>query len=196
MENLHQNCILGSDGQTQLRVRIDWDQQMIRFNGEPIPFNKSAAESLMNIGGLNSLQAFKDKVQRYTDRQLEFEHYQPVVRDEVYDDPVSDKYTPTGLDSITINGNLTGKQLKAVNILLNDYSHLFDPVTSCAKGFEHKITLTDQTPVKSRAYRLSPVQEVEMQKEIDKMLKDGTIRKSKSAYASPALLVPKPDRSW
>ena len=35
-----------------------------------------------------------------------------------------------------------------------------------------------------------------MGKEIQKMLKDNTIRHNKSPYASPALLVPKPDGSW
>ena len=35
-----------------------------------------------------------------------------------------------------------------------------------------------------------------MNKEVMKMLADGTIRRSKSNYASPALLVPKPDGTW
>ena len=69
-------------------------------------------------------------------------------------------------------------------------------MTSCAKGFSHQIILTDSTVVKCQPYRVSNQQQAEMGREIQRMLKDNSIRHNKSPYALPALLVPKPKGSW
>ena len=41
INNLSQDCILGQDGQTQFKVRLDWEQHLIRFQGEPVPMERS-----------------------------------------------------------------------------------------------------------------------------------------------------------
>jgi hypothetical protein len=50
-------------------------------------------------------------------------------------------------------------------------------------------------PIKQRAYRLSPKENEIAIKEIQEMLTQNVIRKSKSPWASPIVLVRKPDGS-
>lgn len=62
-------------------------------------------------------------------------------------------------------------------------------------AIEHKIELTSSIPIHQMPYRYSPQLREIIKKETDEMLKNGIIRRSNSAYASPVVLVPKPDGS-
>jgi hypothetical protein len=66
-----------------------------------------------------------------------------------------------------------------------------------ALGVEHHI-LTDPTqhPLRQPPRRRNPHQETTEQTEINKMLTAGIIRDSSSPWASPAILIRKPDGSW
>ena len=63
------------------------------------------------------------------------------------------------------------------------------------KAGEDRIPTGDARPIKQRPYRFSPQENEVVRQEIDKMLGAGIIRKSKSPWASPVLVVPKPDGS-
>ena len=52
------------------------------------------------------------------------------------------------------------------------------------------------TPVKQHPYRLNPLKQEYLQKEIDYLLEHDFIEPSNSCWSSPCLLVPKPDGSY
>ena len=191
INKLAQDCILGADGQIQLKVRLDWEQSLVRFNGEPVPMNRSLNDAKLQLGSM-ATEAFPDK---FKEPNAELSEYSSIVEDENYSDPIADKYAVNETASITI-GKVNKQQENRVWSLINRFKNLFRPVTKSASKYEHKIVLTDDEVVKCQPYRVSNAQKDVMVKEVDKMLKDGTIRKSSSPYASPVILVPKPDGTW
>jgi len=65
------------------------------------------------------------------------------------------------------------------------------------RPLDHAIPLKPQTtPVNIGAYRYSPTQKVEIEKQISNMLATSFIQLSQSSFASPVLLVKKKDGSW
>ena len=64
-----------------------------------------------------------------------------------------------------------------------------------AKGVEHTITLTTETPVRRAPYRVSAKERTIIQDQINEMLSTGIIRPSHSSYSSPIVLVRKKDNT-
>ena len=60
---------------------------------------------------------------------------------------------------------------------------------------EHKINTGDANPINSAPYRCSPKEREAIREQISKMLKDRIIQPSTSPWASPVVLIPKPDGS-
>ena len=82
--------------------------------------------------------------------------------------------------------------------LFNEYRFLFATTMSeltQAKGVEHTIELTTETPVKRAPYRVSAKERSIIQEQITEMLSTGIIRPSHSSYSSPIVLVRKKDNT-
>ena len=79
--------------------------------------------------------------------------------------------------------------------LILEFSNLFPDVPSLTHVIEHDVVLTDSTPIKQHPYRVNPLKMKQMQEEIQYMLDNDLIEYSQSEWASPSLLVPKPDGS-
>lgn len=73
----------------------------------------------------------------------------------------------------------------------NDIFFLEGDTLSHTNAVEHKIPLTSKKPIFVKPYRLPHHQKLEIQNQLDKMLKDDIIENSNSPYNSPLLIVPK-----
>ena len=65
----------------------------------------------------------------------------------------------------------------------------------CCRKLRHVIRTTVEEPIYTPAYRKSQAEREEIKKQIDEMLEAGIIRKSKSPWSSPIILVPKPNNT-
>lgn len=80
--------------------------------------------------------------------------------------------------------------------LLSTYEQIFGDVPQPCRGVEHDIVLIDNaTPVKQHPYRVNPCKRSSLRKEVEFLIRNGLAEQSTSEWASPCLLVPKPDGS-
>ena len=99
------------------------------------------------------------------------------------------------LNQINLTSNLLN-QSSIVNELINKYSLIFnDNPSSPAKLEPMKIELTSEK-CKSIVYRTSQTEDLIISQEVKKMLEQKIIRKSKSNFSFPVILVRKKDNSF
>lgn len=82
--------------------------------------------------------------------------------------------------------------------ILNKYKHCFASNLNelgCTNATEMSIEINDSRPIVFRPYRLSHHEREQVRNMVDEMLSAGIIRESTSEYASPIILVRKPDGS-
>jgi len=95
-----------------------------------------------------------------------------------------------------VNPDLTTEQLTEVKQLLSEYREIFSDVPTVSHLIEHKVELTEKEPVKHKPYPIPYKMQEVIVKEIDDMLSMGVIEHSEAPYASPLVLVKKPDGSY
>ena len=90
---------------------------------------------------------------------------------------------------------LSEEQKITVIGLLEKHSHLWDENRlGVLHGTQHRIETTGN-PVFQHPYRAGPASRQAEKVEVDRMLKQGVIEPSKAQWASPVVLIPKPDGS-
>lgn len=99
------------------------------------------------------------------------------------------------LFSILNLNELNSEEALSIQKICAKYSSIFylpGDKLSVTDIYTHNISLKPNvSPIFSKPYRLPKSQKVEIEQQIDKMLKEGIIEPSKSDWSSPILLVPK-----
>ena len=94
---------------------------------------------------------------------------------------------------VEISPELSQEQFAAVQNLLHEYSDIFSNIPSRTSVTEHKVDTGEAPPIRSPPYRIPQSLLKTVNKELRQMLELGIVRPSKSPWASPVVVVPKPD---
>ncbi|CAM4605894.1 unnamed protein product [Caretta caretta] len=87
-------------------------------------------------------------------------------------------------------GRMQQQQIKE---LCTRYTPTFSATPGLTERAYHSIDTGNARPIRVQPYRVSPQAKTAIEREIQDMLQMGVIRPSGSAWASPVVLVPKPD---
>jgi len=93
-----------------------------------------------------------------------------------------------------INPDLSLEQQDKIRSLLREYKEIFSDVPKVTNLIEHKVELTQRKPVRCKAYP-TPYKMQEIV-DIDDFLEMGVTERSEALYASPLVLVKKPDNTY
>ena len=101
--------------------------------------------------------------------------------------------------TIQLGGHLTSGQQRELKILLSRYRRAFaftPEELGCTHLLKYTIDTGNNAPVRQRPYRVSYFERTEITRQVQDMLDRGVIVPSISPYASPVVLVSKPDGTW
>lgn len=90
-------------------------------------------------------------------------------------------------------------EVEAIKELISQFASVFQEPTGLPpkRDFDHAIPLIPGAqPFRLRAYRFTPQQNDEIERQVQELLKNGVIQQSHSLFASPVLLVKKKDGEW
>jgi hypothetical protein len=99
------------------------------------------------------------------------------------------------VQDVHINPELTSEKRRQLQDLVREYSDVFTDVPGNTILIEHEIKLTSTTPVRSRPYPLPYATRESFKSEIEEMIRLDIIEPIESPYASPVVIVKKPDGS-
>ena len=148
--------------------------------------------------------AFAGKQRERADFINNIAHHDPSLKscDRLDATPLADKLTAisdTGLDITQAQKRLTATEFAQLVDLIFQYRHLFitdDSQLQRANLPEIHIPLTDNIPVRTKPYRLPPVLEAELNKQLCKLREAGILEDSTSPYSSSVFLVRKKDGNY
>ena len=93
----------------------------------------------------------------------------------------------------TLFEHLDENKCKQLVDLIQSYPGLFSDTPTCTNLIEHDVDVGDVKPITQRFYRVSPEKRKILESEVSYMLENGIAEPSLSSWASPCLLVSKPD---
>ncbi|CAM5097664.1 unnamed protein product [Natator depressus] len=94
---------------------------------------------------------------------------------------------------MSLSITLGHKQRQQTQELCTSFTPVFSATPGRTERAYHSIDSGDARPIRAQPYRMAPQAKTAIKREIKDMLQMGVIRPSESPWASPVLLVPKPD---
>ena len=125
--------------------------------------------------------AILEPEQEFIDQGPELETLTPLQKETIKDVKISPK--------------LSESQQADIQALLEEYQDIFTDVPSITNLGEHGIQLTSAELIKGKPYPLPHAMRQTLERELDSMLAMGVIESPTVAYASPIIMVKKPDGS-
>ncbi|CAM4531554.1 unnamed protein product [Lepidochelys kempii] len=98
-----------------------------------------------------------------------------------------------GVEEVNLSMTLGRMQRQQIQELCTSYAPTFSATPGLTERAYHSIDTGNAHPIRVQPYRVSPQAKTAIEREIQNMLQMGVIRPSESAWASPVVLVPKPD---
>ncbi|CAM4615358.1 unnamed protein product [Caretta caretta] len=98
-----------------------------------------------------------------------------------------------GVEEVNLSMTLGRMQRQQIQELCTSYASTFSATPGLTERANHSIDTGNAHPIRVQPYRVSPQAKTAIEREIQDMLQMGVIRPSESAWASPVVLVPKPD---
>ncbi|KAL2080855.1 hypothetical protein ACEWY4_022708 [Coilia grayii] len=96
----------------------------------------------------------------------------------------------------TLIGHLPVERAAALKSLICEFPSLFADTPSRTHLIEHDIDTADAEPIRQRIYRVSVDKQSHLESEVQYLLDNGLARPSNSSWASPCVLVTKPDGTY
>ncbi|GFV28676.1 retrovirus-related Pol polyprotein from transposon 297 [Trichonephila clavipes] len=90
---------------------------------------------------------------------------------------------------------LLGSQRAELDSLLRNHHSIFEVGGEATPFIEHSINTENNPPISVPPYRMNPARKELLKKELDSLLQQGIIEECESPYASPVVLIPKPNDS-
>ncbi|CAM4719131.1 unnamed protein product [Lepidochelys kempii] len=98
-----------------------------------------------------------------------------------------------GVEEVNLSMTLGRMQRQQIQELCTSCAPTFSATPGLTERAYHSIDTGNAHPIRVQPYRVSPQAKTAIEREIQDMLQMGVIRPSESAWASPVVLVPKPD---
>ena len=114
----------------------------------------------------------------------------------VYEDIVNPLLVPhKSVNDIRMDSLLTEGQKQQLNDLCKEFDDVLTDVPGRTSIIEHKVVLNSETPVYKTPYTMPYAVREKVEQEVKNMLNAGIVKKFKSAYGAPIVVVQKKDTS-
>lgn len=144
-------------------------------------------ESLLSLACVSVVELDK------TDLQTEPVHFNKIRSELGIQFPITE--SNESVNDVQVNEELDGEKKHELRLVLNSYSDIFTDIPGTTDIVEHEIVLTSNQPVRSKPYPVPYALQQDIKKEVEIMLRMGIIEPCNSSYASPVVIVKKPDGS-
>ena len=169
--------------------------QIANFTQKAIKISRRTPIAEINVINTCGIQSIPDNKGLHVNSLQQGSYTNVTKSTKEHDDRTEQKQ----IDFDLSNSELTEEQKQDLLKLLHEYRDCFatgmDEI-GCTHLISHSIDTTDEIPVRSRAYKLSPDMKQVLEKEVQTLLDNDIIEHSSSEYASPVILVKKPNNTF